>query len=734
VLTPDDGRPLDEVRGTLERITFHNPENGYTVARLLPDGARDVVTVLGNFTNPVVGEFLRVEGRWIRHPQWGPQMQVVRYQPIRPATVAGIERYLGSGMVKGVGPVTAKRIVERFGDKALDIIEFQPRSLLNIPGIGEKTVERIQVAWVEQREIRNVMLFLQTHSVSPAYAVKIFKTYGADSIAIVERNPYQLAVDIWGIGFKSADKIAMNLGFKPDDPLRIESGLVYTITQAVETGGNAYLTRVELADYADKILSTRDIDTALATLIGRGQLICEESGLFGTMEEAIYTPMLYGVELAIADRLKYLKSRPVDTGMTDPKFDTWLADLLAKNNTALSEEQADAVARCIRSRVTVMTGGPGTGKTTTTRAVVAAFRALEKRVLLASPTGRAAKRLSEVTGAEAMTIHRMLVFDPATRAFRFGPDNPLECDVLIVDEASMLDMVLTNAVLRAVSEEAQIVFVGDVDQLPSVGPGNILRDIIDSGVVPVARLTQVFRQAAMSTIITNAHAVNQGRRPDLPSPKEPDRDFVFIEAEDPDTVAEKIVAIVARSLPTRGYVPSDIQVLVPMQKGTAGAIYLNSRLQAALNPAAHGKAEVTRGQRLFRVGDRVIQLRNNYDKGVFNGDIGTVLDIDSEESTLLVRTSDQDVVYDFSDLDELALAYCLTIHKSQGSEFAVAVIAVHTQHYALLQRNLLYTAITRAKKFAVLVGSRRAIDVAVHNDKQAARHTRLKERLQGLIA
>lgn len=734
VLTGDDGRPMDEVRGTLERITFHNPENGYTVARLMPEGAHDVITVLGNFSSPVVGEFLRCEGRWTTHPQWGPQMQVRRYEAIRPATIDGIERYLGSGMVKGVGPVTAKRIVEMFGDKALEIIEKQPRKLLGIPGIGEKTLDKIRTAWFDQREIRNVMLFLQSHGVTPAYAVKIFKTYGVESIVIVERNPYQLATDIWGIGFRSADKIAMNLGFKPEDPLRIEAGLVYVMNQAVETGGNAFLVRDELYDHAEAILGTRNIDAALAALVDRGQLVVEEAGLFGTVEEAIYTPSLHQIECAMARRLKYLADRAVDTGMGDAKFDEWLGTVLAKNQTTLSEEQGDAVGRCIRSRVAILTGGPGTGKTTTTRAVVTAFRALEKRVLLASPTGRAAKRLSEVTGAEATTIHRMLVFDPATRAFRYGPDNPLECDVLIVDEASMLDMVLANAVLRALSEDAQLILVGDVDQLPSVGPGNVLRDIIGSGVIPVARLTQVFRQAAMSTIITNAHAVNQGRRPELPSPKEPDRDLVFIEANEPDEVAGKIVAIVERSLPRRGFNPADIQVLVPMQKGTAGAIYLNSRLQERLNPPSPTKPEIERGQRLFRVGDRVIQLRNDYDKGVYNGDIGSVLHVDLEETTLTVRMADQDVNYDFGDLDELALAYCLTIHKSQGSEFAVAVIAIHTQHFAMLQRNLLYTAITRAKSFAVLVGNRRAVDIAVRNDKQAERHTRLRERLQGLIA
>lgn len=725
--------PLDELRGTLERITFHNEENGYTIARLMPEGGREIVTIVGTFTNPAVGEFIRCEGTWTSHARWGPQMQVQRYEPIRPATAEGIRRYLGSGMVKGIGPVMARRIVEKFGAAALDIIDKQPQDLLKVPGIGAKRVDMIRTAWDDQREVRNVMLFLQGHGVSPAYAAKIYATYGTDSITVVEQNPYQLATDIWGIGFQSADKIARNLGFALDDQRRIEAGLMYVLNQAVETGGNAYLTRDDLVKAANEILGTGEIAAALDALVERETIRCEKTALFGVLEEAFYTPVLYAAEDRLANRLLQMAARPVDTGMTAVKLRAWIADLAPRQSVGLSAEQAEAVGLCLSSRVSILTGGPGTGKTTTTRLLVAAMHALHKRVLLASPTGRAAKRLSEVTGAPASTIHRMLVYDPALRQFRYNEENTLDCDVLIVDEASMLDMLLADALVSALSSDAQLIMVGDVDQLPSVGPGNVLRDIIESGVVPVARLTEVFRQAARSTIIGNAHAVNQGRMPELPSPKQPDADFVFIGAEEADEAASKIVAIVARSLPRRGYSPEDVQVLAPMQKGSAGAMNLNGLLQQTLNPPSPTKPEVSRAARLFRLGDRVIQLRNDYDKGVFNGDIGIIVSIDAEAGRIIVRMADQDVIYDFADLDELGLAYCLTIHKAQGSEFGVAVIALHTQHYALLQRKLLYTAITRARKLAVLVGNKRAVAIAVRNDKQSVRHTRLRERLQGLI-
>jgi len=733
---PGDGPPLDTLEGTLERITFHNEENGYTVARLLPPNARDVITVLGNFSNPVVGESLLCRGTWGRHPQWGRQMQVISYEVVRPATAFAIEKYLGSGMVKGVGPVTAKRIVAKFGDEALDIIEHKPRKLLDVPGIGEKTLTRITEAWKDQREVKNIMLFLQSHGVSPAYAVKIYKAYGGKSIEVVEKNPYQLASDIWGIGFKSADKIARAIGIEEDDPRRIEAGVVYVLNEAVESGGNAYLTDKELEQKAGEILGVGDVTGAIKTLSDSGRLVCESATLVGHTEVALYTPALHKTESALAQILLRLISTPVKPPPSRDKFDEWLLALVAKRGQALSDEQREAVTTALLSRFLVLTGGPGVGKTTTTNTVVAAFEALKKDVLLASPTGRAAKRLAEVTGREAKTVHRLLEFDPEQHGFKRGPDNPLECDVLIVDECSMLDMVLTYSLLKAVPSHAQVVFVGDVDQLPSVGPGNVLRDLIESGAVPVARLTQVFRQAAESLIITNAHAINQGRMPLLPPPSE-NRDCAFVKAEDPEEVAEKIVAVVAKSLPKRGYAPGDIQVLTPMQRGSAGALHLNARLQEVLNPAALGKDEVSRGARLFRVGDRVMQIVNNYDKSVYNGDIGAVLAVSHEAETLTVGYPDAngvtEVAYEFSEMDELTLAFSCSIHKAQGAEYPAVVLALHPQHFMLLQRNLLYTALTRARKFAVIVGSQRAVQMAVRKQSDIHRHTRLKERLQKLL-
>ena len=1153
---PTNGQPLDALEGVIERITFHNEENGYTVARLLPPNARDVITILGNFSNPVVGESLLCYGLWTNHPQWGKQMTVSRYEVVRPATAFAIEKYLGSGMVKGVGPVTAKRIVAKFGDEALDIIENHPRKLLSVDGIGEKTLTKITQAWKDQREVKNIMLFLQSHGVSPAYAVKIYRAYGGQAIEIVERNPYQLASDIWGIGFKSADKIARAIGIAEDDPRRIEAGVVYVLNEAVESGGNAYLTQLELTEKATEILGVGDVGAAIKVLADTGRLILEPAEFLGETEIAIYTPSLHKTEIGVAERLKLLLSTALKQPVDPAKFDGWLAALLDKHGFPLSDEQRDSVKTALLSRFSVLTGGPGVGKcvagetvvltqngllpiqdvwcsrtkdsqppdtflkhrlqitakdkkaftshlyfgggqptvrlkthlglelegtpnhrvwamtetgpawvrldelgpdsyvavrrgdqffgqnflcadlayllgiisgdgsqsshktveitnndlallhrcqetfsshfaksgsispsrntfglrvngiqirqtlcdlgmhlcrsegkvvpacvlaaskeavinylaglidtdghisrrsdgqiafeitlksktlliqvqllflnlgivsrlaakavnyhyknteeirtywrltatgrdadllmtiiptskaksielrilnpnrdivpipgtfirdlftsngpksrrewwawkreikherkptrlrllalleevsaenclpqtkavleacrecyywdkitekqasfaevydltvpgeesfvangfvnhnTTTTNAIVAAFEALDKDVLLASPTGRAAKRMAEVTGREAKTVHRLLEFDPEKRGFKRGLEMPLECDVLIVDESSMLDMVLTYSLLKAVPEEAQVVFVGDVDQLPSVGPGNVLRDLIDSGSVPVARLTQVFRQAAESLIITNAHAINAGRMPELPPPSA-NRDCAWLNAEEADEVAEKVVAVVAKSLPKRGYALSDIQVLTPMQRGSAGAAHLNSRLQEVLNPPRIGVDEIQRGPRLFRVGDRVMQIVNNYDKAVYNGDIGAVVAVNHEDEILTVAYADaqgtNEVIYEFADLDELTLAFCCSIHKSQGSEYPVVVLAVHTQHYMLLQRNLLYTALTRAKKFAVLVGPKRAIAMAVKKQSHIHRHTRLKERLQGMI-
>lgn len=719
------------LEGTIERITFHNEENGYTVLRILPVGSKDVVTAIGTFLNPAVGEHVICYGRWTKHAQWGSQMQVSRYEVVRPASAFAIEKYLGSGLIKGVGPVTAKRIVARFGEEALDIIDRSPRRLLEIPGLGEKRVTQIRRAWDEQREVRNIMLFLQSHGASPAYAVRIYRTYGAQSIEVVERNPYQLATDVWGIGFKLADGIARHMGIKENDPRRIEAGVEYVLSQAVETGGNAFLMEADLGERAAEILGVETVAAAIDALVGNGRIIRETASLLGTSETAIYTPMLYNIELSLAERLKELGAKPSVAGF-ERKAPEWLTRLLAHASISPSEEQDRAVRLVLGSSVSVITGGPGTGKTTTLKAVVAALEGLERRVLLASPTGRAAKRLAEVTGREAKTAHRLLEFEPETHRFKHNADNPLGCDALVIDEASMLDMVLTNHVLKALPDHAQLIFVGDVDQLPSVGPGNVLRDIIQSGAVPVARLTQIFRQAQESLIVTNAHRINSGQQPLLP-PASAGQDCVHIDAQEAEEVAEKVVAVVARSLPKRGFSPDMVQVLTPMQRGSSGAAHLNLRLQEVLNPPKPGKLEAQRRGRVFRVGDRVMQMVNNYDKGIYNGDIGILREIDEEEGGIVVDYGATEAFYDLPETDELTLAYACSIHKSQGSEYPAVVIAIHPQHFVLLERNLLYTALTRARKMAVFIGPKSAIATAVKRESGKKRNTRLRERLQGML-
>ncbi len=566
------------LEGVIERITFHNADNGYTVAKVSPADAKghakdDVITVLGSFTNPIVGESLRCYGEWVKHPQYGAQFKMERYETLRPATAAAIEKYLGSGMVKGIGPVMAKRIVAKFGDTALDVIEESPEKLTGVSGIGEKRIGMIQAAWEEQKEVRAIMLFLQGHGVSPTFAVKIYRTYKERSIEVVEQNPYQLATDIWGIGFKSADKIAQNIGIAPDAPERLQAGLVYVLNQEMDGSGHCFLPEDDLVKRACEILEAEvaPVEQALAELVGTERLVAETVELLGTSDTAIYTPSIHTTEKAVAERINTLLNSPWRSRLTPTEIDAAVAGV--KGYDALSAEQQQAVRRAVSEPLMILTGGPGTGKTTTTRAIVAAFEKLGKRIQLASPTGRAAKRLAEVTGKEAKTIHRLLEFDPEKRGFKHGPGEPLELDVLIVDEASMLDLVLTHNTLRAVPDGAQVLFVGDVDQLPSVGPGNVLSDMISSGRVPVTRLTQVFRQAAESRIITNAHAINRGKAPDLPPPSaiQQGADCVFLEVEEAEDIPEKVAGVVAKSLPRLGYGRDEITVLAPMQRAARPA-------------------------------------------------------------------------------------------------------------------------------------------------------------------
>src|SRR5579884_1203894 len=630
---PNSGTPLESLTGVLERITYHNEENGYTVGRLAVEGAGDLVTIVGNFSNPVVGEQLFCEGKWVAHREFGRQFAVERYSTSKPATAFAIEKYLGSGLIKGIGPVMAKRMVDLFGLETLDIIENEPRKLLRVEGIGEKRVQMIQKAWDEQREIRNVMLFLQEKGVSATYAVKIYKTYGDKAIATVTENPYRLAQDIWGIVFKTADKIAQQLGIAPDSERRLEAGLLYTLSEATEFG-HLYLPEPKLLQSAAEILGVEPekLVPVLETMVASQAVLADdipEVEMAGRPMRAVYHPALYFTEIGLAAQIRRRLSTPPGKPLSQEKIRAWLEKQEQAQGIALSEEQKQAVALALENRILVLTGGPGTGKTTVTNLIARAFEAQKKRLLLVSPTGRAAKRLSEVTGRDAQTIHRLLKFDPATHSFQYNETNPLPCDVLIVDEVSMLDAVLANNLLKAVPEGAQIVFVGDSDQLPSVGAGNVLGDLLDSGVVPSIRLTQVFRQAQESLIVTNAHRIRRGEFPLLvpPTPKERrGKNNLFIEIEESVEGAQQVVKLVRKSLPALGFRSDDIQVLSAMHKGTLGVGYLNELLQEALNPAdpTGRKPEFVRGSRRFRIGDRVIQLVNDYDKNVYNGDVGVI--------------------------------------------------------------------------------------------------------------
>ncbi len=716
------------ITGSVDRVTYHNEQNGYTVLRFQMQGQKDPVTVTGNFSSVSPGESLRLTGWWTTHPQYGDQFKAVDYAVTRPATIAGIQKYLGSGLIKGVGPVTAKRIVEHFGDRTLDVIESDISRLSEVKGIARKRIDMIQKAWQEQRAIKDVMVFLQSHSVSTHFAVKIYKQYGNDAIAVVEKTPYRLASEVYGIGFKTADQIARNLGMPADAEERLRAGLQYVLLSATEEG-HCYLPAEELIKRSADALEVEDrqkLETSLDRMLDDGLLKVEEDG----EGKSIYLPPLWQSERGVARRLKALLEKSVR--VDSKRIETWLERYTEKRGVELSDEQRQAIHRAAEERVMILTGGPGTGKTTTLRALVALFYAMGKSVLLASPTGRAAQRLSEVTGREAKTIHRLLEFDPSRMSFKRNEEWPLEADVVIIDESSMIDVVLANSLLKAVDRNSQLVLVGDVDQLPSVGPGTVLKDLIDSGAVPVACLTQVFRQAAESLIVQNAHRLNRGEFPRLVKPGELKSDCYFIEAEEPDEIVELIVKSVATSLPSRfGYESMrDIQVLSPMNRGRVGANRLNDVLQAALNPAGAGKTEFLRGNRILRVGDKVIQRVNNYKLEVFNGDLGEIAAIDLEDQMIAVRFADWVAQYDYADVLELGHGFCVTVHKSQGSEYPAVVIPLHSSHYLMLSRNLLYTALTRAKKTVVMIGTAKAIGMAMHNLEATRRFTGLARELK----
>ena len=706
---------MDQLRCVVERITYQNSLNGFTVLKCAAKGFTDLVTVVGSMPDTNVGSVLLLQGFWKVDSKYGRQFSVETFEEVLPATVLGIEKYLGSGLVKGIGPNFAKRIVNTFGVDTLNVIEEDPEKLLTVPGIGKIRVERIKKSWADQKEIKNIMIFLQGHGVSTSHATKIYKTYGNDSIKTVRENPYRLADDIWGIGFKTADTIASKMGFGHEKYERLRSGLMYTLNHLADEG-HCYATREMLMKTGSELLEVNSI--LLEEALDR--MIREESVKTEALEDeqgiAIYLPPFYFSETGAARRLQKIagavRKIQVKTGPAENDFPYDTAQILAIETAA-------------QSKVLILTGGPGTGKTTTTLGIINTYKTAGANILLAAPTGRAAKRLSETTGMEAKTIHRLLEYKPP-EGYQRNEENPLDGDVLIVDECSMIDIMLMYNLLKAVPDTMTLIMVGDIDQLPSVGAGNVLRDVIESGAFPVIRLSKIFRQAQSSRIITNAHRINKGLMPDLSNGR--DTDFFFIEKENPEDAADEIVNLVKTRLPQHYRIPSSaIQVLAPMQRGVVGATNLNQMLQDALNPSGDG---LKRGGFLFKTHDKVMQIKNDYDKEVFNGDIGEISDVNLEDRELTVNFDNRSVVYDSSELDELVLAYAATIHKSQGSEYPVVVMPILMTHYVMLQRNLVYTGVTRAKKLLVIVGTKKALSMAVRNTSIDKRNTLLAKRIK----
>jgi exodeoxyribonuclease V alpha subunit len=720
--------------GQIERITFANEENGYAVAKVKISGRKKLVTAVGTLMAPMPGEIIEMKGHWREHPRFGEQFQIIAYNSKVPATIYGIKKYLGSGLIPGLGPKIAERIVSYFGEQTLDVIEGDLPRLQTVPGVGKKRIEKIKNAWDEQQEIRKVMLFLQSHGVSSGYATKIFKHYGKNAIAMVTQNPYQMATDIYGIGFKTADGIAAKIGVEKDDLLRVAAGILYVLNQLADEG-HVYFPYEPLVQKCIEILLVERevVVTAMGTLALEKRIVIEDLNEdpynFLSNYKAVYLSGFHLCETRISDRLSALIAAYRPLKIKDaPKTIAWVQKHLALK---LAPRQIQALNLSLTHKVLVLTGGPGTGKTTIVNAILKIFQRFNVQVMLAAPTGRAAKRMAETTGHPAKTIHRLLEYSFAKGGFQKNGKNPLTCELLIIDEASMIDTLLFHHLLKAVPLDAVLILVGDVHQLPSVGPGSVLSDIIQSRVVPVVKLSQIFRQAAQSRIIINAHRINQGILPfeRFSVENAEPSDFFFIDQDDPERVLNIIITLVTERIPKRfGLNPlEDIQVLTPMHRGVVGAGNLNRRLQAALNQRDQ---EIHRGDRILRVGDKIMQIRNNYDKEVFNGDIGRISQLNWEERQVLAEFDGHSIVYDFNYLDDVVLAYAVSVHKSQGSEYPAVVIPVLTQHYLLLQRNLIYTAVTRGRKLVVLVGSRKALAIAVKNNKTEKRYTYLRYRLR----
>ena len=711
-----------EIRGVLERVTFHNEENGYVVARVRPTDGKETITFVGTLSSPLIGEELKFKGDWTKHPKFGRQFQFSSCERILPTSTDGIVRFLSSGAIRGVGPVTAARLVEKFGERTLDVLENEPEELMKMEGIGEKKLAQIMESYREMSGLRDVMVFLESHGVSGTYGARILSAYGEMALSVLQQQPYLLAQEIQGIGFRIADRIARSNGLDMTSDARIDAGIFFALDRVVQSG-HVCLPQEALKKEVVTLLEVEEelVTDRLNRMIMRRELDMESIG----GEILVYPDFLYYAEKKVARNLLDLQKQA-------KKLPMWLGEGLLKewqeqNQLELAEAQQEAISLAISEGVMILTGGPGTGKTTTIKGILEVLEGAHLKVLLGAPTGRAAKRLAETTGREAVTIHRLLEAEPSVAGgLRFSRDdsNPLEADAIIIDESSMLDLVLTNSLLLAVPAGCRLIFAGDADQLPSVGAGSVLKDMIRSEVIPTVRLTEIFRQAQESSIVRNAHRINRGQMPVFD-----DREFRGIFLDEPEDVVERIMELCSKELVAEGYHPlRDVQVLSPMHRQPTGVANLNQRLQMALNPASEGELEVKYGEMKFRAGDKVMQTKNNYEKKVFNGDIGRVWEL--SQGKMMVRYPDWDATYESGQMDELTLAYAMSVHKSQGSEYPVVILPLVTGHSIMLQRNLFYTAVTRAKEKVIVLGTKRAVQIAVHTDRTRRRYSLLTERLK----